>query len=106
MRMIEKEMVRAINERKPWQKDNTQVSRQLVEGETEADDFEVMNVYLHGHEIASVFNVGTPEEFTTVDLGTLKQWPTRTTMSRLRALGVDVCKRKGVVHLDGKPLED
>ena len=33
---------------------------------------------------------------------TLREWPTRTTMSRLRALGVDVYTRKGNVILDNE----
>jgi len=104
MRKIESEMVTAIQSGTPFLKDNTEVRVVHVLGDTEADDFDVMNVYLHGNEIASVFHAGTPDEFTTVDLGTLRRWPTRTTMSRLRALGVDVCTRKGEVLLDGVAL--
>ena len=101
MRMIEKEMVRAINERKPWHKDNTQVRPIVLDGNA------ISQVFLHGHHIADFvhgaqWGIGWIETNT----DTLKEWPTRTTMSRLRALGVDVCTRKGVVHLDGKPLED
>mgnify|MGYP003630141075 CR=1 FL=1 len=104
MRKIEAEMIAAIQAGNTFLKDNTEVRAVHVLGETEADDFEVMNVYLHGNEIASVFHAGTPDECTTVDLGTLRRWPTRTTMSRLRALGVDVCTRKGEVLIDGVAL--
>tara|TARA_A100001391_G_C4887036_1_gene229773 strand:- start:152 stop:466 length:315 start_codon:yes stop_codon:yes gene_type:complete len=104
MRKIESEMIAAIRTGKTFWKGNTEVRAVHVLGETEADDFEVMNIYLHGNEIASVFHAGTPDEFTTVDLGTLRRWPTRTTMSRLRALGVDVCTRKGEVLLNGEAI--
>jgi hypothetical protein len=43
-------------------------------------------------------------EVVQVDTATLLEWPTRTTMSRLRALGADVCTRKGVVMLDGEEV--
>lgn len=104
MRLIEKEMNRAIANGTEWSKDNTAVLFSTVEGETPEDDFTVANVYLHGHEIATVFDTGTPEQWSALNLTTLRQWPTRTTMSRLRALGWDVCTRKGIVHVDGKPL--
>ena len=104
MRVIEKEMNRAIAQGKHWAKDNTQVVIDTVLGEAPEEDFRVANVYLHGHEIATVFDMGTPTQWYSVNRNTLRAWPTRTTMSRLRALGVDVCTRKGVVHLDGKPL--
>ena len=56
-------------------------------------------VYLHGHMIAlSVDGIVEPVRETLLD------WPTRTTMSRLRALGVDVCKRRGDIYLDGEKL--
>lgn len=100
MRMIEREMNDAIDAMKPWAKDNTQVTVARGDWSTWA------HVYLHGHLIATVERMKSGARVFSINHRTLKQWPTRTTMSRLRALGFDVCTRKGVVHLDGKPLED
>ena len=104
MRKIESEMVAAIRAGNTFLKANTEVRAVHVLGETEDDDFEVMNVYLHGNEIASVFRPGTPDEWVCVNVGTLRDYPTRTTMSRLRALGADVCTRKGRVMLNGNDI--
>lgn len=94
MRLIEKEMVRAAYTGRAWAKDNTTVAR----GENKS------LVFLHGHHIASVIR-DTGRLIVRPNIKTLKAWPTRTTMSRLRALGVDVCTRKGKIILNGKPLE-
>ncbi len=104
MRKIESEMIAAIRAGNTFLKANTEVRAVHVSGETKADDFEVMTVHLHGNEIAAVFRAGTPEEWVAVDVGTLRHYPTRTTMSRLRALGVDVCTRKGRVMLNGNDI--
>ena len=92
MRLIEREMNAAINGGRDWSKDNTKVSQARSTGGCD--------VFLHGHHIASVQSNG----LTLVMVNTLRNWPTRTTMSRLRALGVDVCTRKGVVLLNGQPI--
>ena len=106
MRVIEKEMLKAVASGKNWSKDNTSVRHASERADDFMPAFEYAVVYLHGHEIATVYHPSTSEEYVTVNLGTLQAWPTRTTMSRLRALGVDVCTRKGVVHLHGGPLRD
>lgn len=98
MRLIEKEMNHAVDNGLDWRKDNTEVV--TVAGFRSC----MSGVYLHGHHIANVYCNMAGERLVTVNADTLGAWPTRTTMSRLRALGVDVCTRKGVVHLDGKPL--
>lgn len=92
MRLIEKEMNAAIKYGRDWSKDNTRVEQALSTGGCD--------VFLHGNHIATVQRDG----LTLVMRHTLRQWPTRTTMSRLRALGVDVCTRKGEVILFGEPL--
>jgi hypothetical protein len=92
MRVIETEMLEAIKHGKDWSKDNTRV--ESVQSTGGAD------VFLHGHHIATVQRDG----LALVIVNTLRQWPTRTTMSRLRALGVDVCTRKGVVLLNDQPI--
>ena len=91
MRLIEREMNAAINEGRDWSKDNTQVI---------PTPLGISKVLLHGHEIAQVGRQGG----VVVNASTLRAWPTRTTMSRLRALGADVCTRKGIVHLNGEPI--
>ena len=92
MRLIEKEMLAAIKHGRDWAKDNTRV--EFAESTGGSD------VFLHGHHIATVDWRGGVIIMTS----TLRAWPTRTTMSRLRALGVDVCTRKGQVLLAGKPI--
>ena len=97
MRQIEKEMLAAIKYGRDWAKDNTRVVHDL-------DYREFTDVYLHGHRIATVVAGDYLKASVRVDVDTLRQWPTRTTMSRLRALGVDVCTRKGEVLLNGETL--
>ena len=92
MRKIEQQMNRAINRNQNFASGNTTVIYDAEENESK--------VYLHGHLIAVVDDFGIAH---TVE-STLIAWPTRTTMSRLRALDVDVCTRKGDVYLDGEML--
>lgn len=98
MRLIEKEMNHAVDNGLDWAKDNTLVVS------TASFRAYWSGVYLHGNHIADVYWNMAGDRKVEVDTDTLRDYPTRTTMSRLRALGVDVCTRKGVVHLDGKPL--
>lgn len=88
MRKIEQLMNNAIHHHIRWQSANTIVSP--------LDDITVA-IYLHGHEIALI-NQRTGFVMTNVD--TLRRYPTNTTKSRLRALGVNVTTRKGVTYLD------
>ena len=104
MRKIESEMVFNVMMGRNWSQANTRVQRfaysraSLTSGGCD--------VYLHGHHIATVWNAcdGRERWDVVVNKDTLRAWPTRTTMSRLRALGVDVCTRKGEVMLDGVAL--
>lgn len=75
MRRIEKRMINAIYHGKDWKENNTEV-RITHEGET-------AKVYLHGNRIAKV-DLGT----VIPDIRTFSRWPTATTCSRLRALGI------------------
>jgi len=88
MRKIEQQMISAIHSQKRWSVANTIVSP--------IDDTNVA-VYLHGHEIAIV---NTYNGFTMTNVDTLRRYPTKTTNSRLRALGVNVATRKGITYLD------
>ena len=88
MRTIEQKMLNAIHTQKRWAMANTIVSP--------IDDTNVA-IYLHGNEIAIV---NTYSGFTMTNVDTLRRYPTNTTKSRLRALGVNVTTRKGVTYLD------
>lgn len=90
MRKIESDMLKAIYSGNHFAKDNTRVDITDTCAE----------VYLHGNHIATVSRSGTVDANT----NTLMNYPTRTTLSRLRALGVDVSIRKGEVILNGKTL--
>lgn len=72
MRKIEIEMLKAIDSGKTMYKQNTLVDSDL-------------QVFLHGNHIATVDG-----NTVTVNVYTLREWPSPTTKSRLRALGVPV----------------
>jgi len=92
MRKVEEQMWEAINNLEGWwQGSNTTVSRFGTNSK----------VCLHGHHIATV-DVITGE--VTVNKTTLRDYPTVTTKSRLRALGVDVCTKNGITYLDGEEI--
>lgn len=90
MRKIEKEMLAAIGTGANFTKDNTTVAITDVSAE----------VYLFDNHIATVSRGGTVN----VNTNTLLDYPTRTTLSRLRALGVNVYIRKGKVYLNDELL--
>ena len=92
MRKIEEQMNEAVNSNENWSLANTTVVYDVEDNESK--------VYLHGHLIATVDDFGIARPV----LSTLIAWPTRTTMSRLRALGVDVCTRKGDIYIDGEVI--
>ena len=92
MRKIEQLMNDAIHNHVRWSLDNTIVSPL---------DENTVAVYLHGHEIALI-NRRTGFVMTNVD--TLRRYPTNTTKSRLRALGVSVTTKNYVTYLDGKAI--
>jgi hypothetical protein len=80
-------MLEALKNKENWQLSNTVVR----------DGY----VYLHGNELGHINELQIFEVNTT----TLISWPTRTTISRLRSLGVPVCLKKGAVYLGGRKLE-
>lgn len=73
MRKIEEQMVDAVNNQRDWRSGNTRVEQ--INGN--------VRVYLHENHIASFPKNGRA----VVNTDTLRRWPTRTTKSRLRALG-------------------
>ena len=89
MRQIEKKMIDAIKQGRNFTLDNTHVKI----------DANTAHVFLHGNHIASVVN-----DNVMVNRDTLRKYPTNTTKSRLRALGVNICTKQGVIFIDGKEV--
>lgn len=92
MKKIEKAMLVAAFNNQCWQSGNTA---------TRPIDDTNCAVYLHGHEIAIV---NSQTGAVLVNKYTLSRWPTLTTKSRLRALGVNVYTRDYVTYLDNERL--
>lgn len=88
MRKIEQQMIVATRNRKNWHLDNTVVC---------PINEEDCAVFLHGNRIAEI---NSKTGVLNVNIDTLRQWSTPTTKSRLRALGANVCTRKGVTYLN------
>lgn len=89
MRKIERSMVDAVYSARTWHGGNT--SSSSMDGVTSA-------VFLHGNHIADVNRLNGVVK---VNAYTLRRWPSVTTKSRLRALGVDVRIRDYIVYVDG-----
>ena len=91
MRVIEKKMLAAIMNMNYFSNSNTMVK--TYNGYSD--------IYLHGHHIAEYDNSTNKVK---VNINTLRNWPTNTTKSRLRALGVNVTTKKGITYLDNQPI--
>lgn len=96
MRKIEKQMIEAIRSGDNWKSGNTEVVHSIDNGIFYAD------IYLHGNHIATA----TPRTwdrhpYANPNLATFNNWPTATTRSRLRALGVNASIREGFAYIDG-----
>ena len=93
MRLIEEQMNQAIATKVAWTKDNTEV--------TYYTSHDLSHIRLHGHHIAFYDHAkGT----LVPNLMTLAEWPTVTTKSRLRALGVNVYTRKGITYVNDREV--
>jgi len=97
MRKIEEQMLNAIRERKNWTSGNTGVFFENP-GNPYGPRSEI---YLHGNHIADFWHNHSEVE---VDVRTLKQWPTMTTKSRLRALGVDLVQKQGRLFINNQEV--
>lgn len=87
MRKIEQQMCLAIGQKRNWKEANTEVVYQPeLETPTRAC-IEYAKVFLHGNHIGTF--VYSYNRFD-INRETLAKWPTRTTKSRLRALGATV----------------
>jgi len=93
MRLIESQMNNAIATKVAWSKDNTRVRY--------SSDDNTSHIRLHGHHIA-YYDLTMGEIVPNV--ATLAQWPTVTTKSRLRALGINVYTRKGITFVNDKEV--
>jgi hypothetical protein len=89
MRVIEKKMLNAIEQGRNFYSGNTHVTI----------DANTAHVFLHGNHIASVVN-----DNVMVNIDTLRAYPTVTTKSRLRALGVNVYTKNFVTYLNGEEV--
>jgi len=89
MRVIEKKMVEAIQQGRNFTLDNTHVKI----------DANTAHVFLHGNHIASVTHGNVR-----VNVNTLRAYPTPTTKSRLRALGVDVYTKNFITYVNGEEI--
>lgn len=103
MRKIETKMINAIKAGKDMTSGNTEVrvmwANSPYAGGTATHCCHVM---LHGNNIATVyvFTIGDNVTlFAVPNLLTLNQWPTPTTKSRLRALGVAVHTKRGDTYV-------
>ena len=90
MRLIEEQMLTAIHDRANWSKDNTSVTYNSKKASSV--------IRLHGHVIAVY---GYDYDNMIADKGTFVTWPTRTTASRLRALGIKASLKQGQAAIDG-----
>ena len=94
MRKIEKQMIEAINNGSDFKSANTEVV--FFAGT-------LATVYLHGHKIATVKKRIGDDEIE-ADRETFRDWPTATTRSRLRALGIDASIKNFEACIDGIAL--
>ena len=92
MSKIEAGMLTAVHDCQYWRSGNTEVVPYGPENTSIG-----VHVYLHRNHIAEV-PVGGP---VVVNVETLKRWPTSTTVSRLRALGVDARIKGRVPYING-----
>lgn len=90
MRKIELQLIEAIKAKSNFNKDNTFTTYCPVTNTTA--------VFLHGNHIGTYMHL---YDGFRPDINTLKRWPTNTTKSRLRALGVSLTQKKGVLYIDG-----
>lgn len=96
MRKIEQQMIEAIRAKRDWKSGNTKVVHERANGINYAD------IYLHDNLIA----VATPDTWDSYacaqpNRAMFRAYPTRTTRSRLRALGVNASIKNGAANIDG-----
>lgn len=93
MRVIEKAMANAISAKKNMKSGNTTVAYCPIT-DTSA-------IFLHGNHIGTYIHISGTFR---VDIETLKRWPSPTTKSRLRTLGVNVYTKAGKTYLNNEAI--
>ena len=96
MRKIESDMMQAIKDGKEFIRDNTLV----IITDHIGNPYLYATIYLHGNLIAEIDR----DMVAHCNLTTSKRYPTRTTCSRLRALGIGAHLVKGEPCIDGMPV--
>jgi hypothetical protein len=99
MRKIEQQIWNLIKAKKSGTIDNSRVEYLTELNELMHARIEHAKIYLHGHHIATYTYSMDRVDYNPV---TLAQWPTKTTKSRLRALGVAVYTKKGKTYVGDK----
>ena len=100
MRKIEEQMIAAIREKRNWTHGKNAKgyhAMQVIYDRAQGEFF--IDVYLHANHIASV-DPSTGE--VTPNLHTFRAYPTATTRSRLRALGVDASIKNFAPQINGE----
>jgi len=103
MRKIEQQIWNLIKSKKSGTIDNSRVEYLPELNEQMHARIEYAKIYLHGHHIASYTYSHDRVDYNPV---TLANWPTKTTKSRLRALGVAVYTKKGKTYVGDKLIVD
>jgi len=101
MRKIEKAMNNAILSKTSWESGNTRVDYLPAIDTPVHARIEMCKVYLHNNHIATVCYGLNQIDYNPI---TLNAWPTRTTFSRLNALGIRAGMRKGTIYIGDKAL--
>lgn len=91
MRQIEKQMNSAIREGRDWKSGNTEVRVGT----------EFVEVFLHGNHIATIVKESGNARRVIPNSFTFARFPTATTRSRLRALGVNASVKNFHPCIDG-----
>ena len=104
MRVIEKKMNEAINANQDWRHGKNAKGYPAMEvshGRCIRTGMNYADVYLHANHIATV-NKDTGKVVPNIQ--TFRNWPTTTTRSRLRALGVDASIKNGAAQINGEAI--
>lgn len=96
MRKIESQMLQAIKARKSVSLGNTTVQYLEAIDTPMHARIEYAKIFLHGNHIASFTYSHNKFDYNPM---TLAQWPTPTTKSRLRAMGIAVYTKQGKTYV-------
>lgn len=103
MKKIEQLMVKAVHNAINWKMSNTEVRRERSSYATHT--VHILSVHLHGNHIADVtVYPATGVAVATANRATFIDWPSRTTASRLRALGINASLKSSIPYIDGHAL--